>query len=357
MTLKDASVNLRNSLLVAIVCSAFVVPLAAADGALGMSQPDQVRVLPDVRVLDRTAAAAAGKWIGTDGQQYDYAPVAVKGKHGWLYFGADFDNACSVGGPGLKEAADQLAKVANIIRASGRRVVWTMAPNKSAPLVRYVKKKRVPHGKCARTGMARQTRLLRNYRSPGYLPMVDPLAASKHEVYWKTDPHWSTVGGAIYAKEVARALDPKLAAIQRSRYGTETGVGSLNLLRGIDKKETLERAYPATNVKVTQRPGDTPWTGYPEFTWDTSWDTKPAKRTWPGKTLVIGDSFSMFGLESIRPLFRHGRWMWFAHVALQDMVQAIKQSDTVVLEVFELYVPNTIVGTKDFQRELRQALR
>jgi len=349
-------VNVRRSLLVPTVFAALLVPLAAANGVVGRADRGHAGAVPDIRVLDRVPAAPAGKWTGTDGQDYDYAPVAVPGKKGYLYFGADFDNACSVGGPGLKDAADQLAKVANIIRHSGRRVVWTMAPNKSAPLARYIKQKDAPHGTCARAGMAQQTKLLRTYRAPGYLPLVDALAKSKHQVYWKTDPHWSTVGGAVFAKEVARALDPKLAAIQRSRYGKERGLGSLNVLRGIEKWETLERAYPATKVKVTQRPSDNPWPGYPEFTWDTSWDTTPAKKTWPGKTLVIGDSFAEFGLESIRPLFRHGRWMWFAHVAPQDMVQAIKQADTVVLEVFELYVPNTIMATKVLQRELRKAL-
>jgi hypothetical protein len=48
--------------------------------------------------------------------------------------------------------------------------------------------------------------------------------------------------------------------------------------------------------------------------------------------------------------------MWFSHVALQDVVKAIKKSDTVVLEVFELFAPGTILSTKDFQAELRQAL-
>jgi hypothetical protein len=336
-----------------------LVPLAAADGAVDVdpSHSAHARVLPDIRDLERTPAAPAGKWLGTDGNEYDYAPVAVHGKNKYLYFGADFDNACSVGGAGLREAADKLAKTINIIRESGRRVIWTMAPNKSGPLARYIKEKQAPHGKCAREGMAKQTKLLRNYRSPGYLPMVDALAKSKHQVYWRTDPHWSTVGGSVYATEVARALDPKLAAIQRYRYGRETGMGSLNVLRGVNKTETLERAFPATKVKVKQRPSDTPWGGYPEFTWDTSWDTTPAKRTWPGKTLVIGDSFSDFALESLRPLFRHGRFMWFAHVDLHDMVKAIRQADTVVFQVFELYVPNTIVATDDFQRQLRQGLR
>jgi hypothetical protein len=353
-------VNLRRSLLVPTLAAALVVPLTLDDaGHADPSATDRARarVVPDVRVLDRAPASSPGKWLGTDGNEYDYGPIAVSGKKGYFYYGADFDNACSVGGPGLKEAADELAKIANIIRRSGRRVVWTMAPNKSAPLARYIRESKAPHGKCARKGMAAQTKLLRRYRSPGYLPMVDPLARSTHQVYWRTDPHWSTVGGSIFAKEVARVLDPKLAAIQRSRYGKEVGRGSLNILRGIYKKEKLERAFPATPVKVVQRPSDTPWGGYPDWTFDTSWDTKPAKRTWPGKTLVVGDSFSEFALESLRPLFRHGRFMWFAHVALQDVVQAIRRADTVVLEVFELYVPNSIVSTKEFQRELRQGLR
>jgi hypothetical protein len=346
-------VNPRRSLLVATLLAAVAVPLAAADGA---AFSHHVRALPDIRALDRAPAPVSSRFTGIDGHQHNNAPLAVTGRKGWLYFGADFDLACSFGGPKLKKAADQLARVANIIRKSGRRVVWTMAPNKTGPLARYVKTNKYPHANCDKQGLTEQTKLLRTYDAPGYLPMVDPLATSKHEVYWKTDPHWSTVGGSVYAKEVAQVLNPRLAKLQRSRYGTETGVGSLNLLRGITTPETLERAFPATKVRVKPEPSDTPWTGYPELTFDHSWDTKPASKTWRGKTLVIGDSFSMFALESLRPLFRHGRWMWFAHVALQDLVKAIKRSDTVVMEVVQLYVPGSILATKNFQVELKRAL-
>ncbi len=348
--------NVRHSLLVPVLLAAVSLPLAAADGARGVAQGDGARAVPDVRVVDRGPAAVTGKFTGITGHQYDPAPLAVTGKKGWLYYGWDFDNACSLGGAGLKKAADQLARTANIIRESGRRVLWTMAPNKTAALARYVRTKQLPHGKCDRKGLADQTRIMRNYRSPGYVPMVDVLAKSKHQTYWKTDPHWSTVGGSLFAKQLAQMLNPRLARIQRTTFGTETGVGALNLIRGVNTEETLERAFPATKVKVTPRPTDTPWTGYPELVFEHSWDTKPARKTWPGHTLIIGDSFSMFGLASLRPVFRHGRWMWFSHVALQDLVKAIKQSDTVVIEVYELFVPGTIVSTRAFQRELRQAL-
>lgn len=349
--------NLRRSLLIPLLLTAVSVPLAAADGAAGQARGDGHRVVPEVRVLDRASTPTNGKFTGITGHEYDPAPLAVTGKHGWLYYGWDFDNACSLGGQGFKKAADLLARTANIIRKSGRRVVWTMAPNKSAALFRYVRTKKYPHGACDRQGIDDQIKIMRNYQSPGYLPMVDVLADSKRETYWKTDPHWSTVGGSIFAKQLAGVLNPRLGKIQRSTYGTETGVGALNLLRGITTEETLERAYPATRVTVTPEPTDTPWAGYPDLIFDHSWDTKPARKTWPGHTLIVGDSFSMFALESLRPVFRHGRWMWFAHVALQDLVKAIKESDTVVLEVFELFVPNSILASKDFQRELSQALR
>jgi len=349
-------VKLRRSLLVPTLCAALAVPLAAADGAVGVKHDDRVHAVPDPGVLDRMATPMGDKFTGTNGHEYAYAPLAVKGRKGWLYYGADFDNACSLGGPGLKKATEQLARTANIIRESGRRVIWTMAPNKSLVLSKYVKSKRYPHGECDGHGLAAQAKIMRDYDSPGYLPMLAPLTNSKHQTYWKTDPHWSTVGGAVFAKEVAKALNPRLGKIQRSHYGAETGVGALNLLRGVNTPETLERAYPATHVRVTQLPSESPWTGYPELTFDTSWETKPARKTWPGKTLIVGDSFSMFGLESLRPLFRHGRWMWFAHVAPQDLVQAIKEADTVVLEVFELYVPNSDMSAKEFQTELKRAL-
>jgi hypothetical protein len=179
-------VNLRRSLLVATLLATVTVPLAATDGAAVSRE----RVVPDLRALDRVPAPVTGRFTGIDGRQHDNAPLAVTGRKGWLYFGADFDLACSYGGPRLAKAADQLARVANIIRQSGRRVVWTMAPNKTGPLARYVKANKYPHGNCDKRGLAEQTMVVRTYDAPDYLPMVDPLASSKHEVYWKTDPHW-----------------------------------------------------------------------------------------------------------------------------------------------------------------------
>ena len=46
----------------------------------------------------------------------------------------------------------------------------------------------------------------------------------------------------------------------------------------------------------------------------------------------------MFALENLRPLFRQGRWMWYAHTDLDDVIDAMVESDTVVLELVQVGV-------------------
>ena len=249
--------------------------------------------------------------------------------------------------------------MANIIRQSGRRVVWTMAPNKSVPLQRYLVPKNFPHGRCDRKNLADQTRFMRSYDPPGYLSMVDPLAASKHEVYWKTDPHWTTVAGALYATRVAQTLDPRLARRQSYAYATESRVGQYASLLGEDSPETVTTALPTTRVAVRTAPDSTSdWPGWPSLVWDHSWDATPRSRTWPGHTLVLGDSFTLVALESLRPLFHHGRYLWVNGVPEQSLIDGIVGADTVVLEVVEnfLYLDQPVLH-RSFRAQLRRALR
>ena len=63
----------------------------------------------------------------------------------------------------------------------------------------------------------------------------------------------------------------------------------------------------------------------------------------------------MYALESLRPLFRHGQFMWVGH-SDHDVAKAVKRSDTVVIEVLELFVPGTIIATKSLRKELRRTL-
>ena len=91
---------------------------------------------------------------------------------------------------------------------------------------------------------------------------------------------------------------------------------------------------------------------------DYAWNSRPAKLTWPGRTLVFGDSFSHYALPNLVPLFRHGRFMWIGEVELDDVVEAIRDADTVVLEVYQTFLSiGSVLTTKAFRQQVRRALR
>ncbi len=158
----------------------------------------------------------------------------------------------------------------------------------------------------------------------------------------------------MFAQALATRLDPRLGRRQHYTYGTETRVGSLNELRGILTPETVETARPRSRVQVTSEtePG---WT-YPTILLDHTWTSNPRKRTYPGQTLLLGDSFMWYALENLRPIFHKGRFLWFPHTPDPDIIAAIKKADTVVIANYQAFLPTTPMFMPAFRGKLRRAL-
>ena len=53
----------------------------------------------------------------------------------------------------------------------------------------------------------------------------------------------------------------------------------------------------------------------------------------PGRTLLIGDSFSYAGIDLAMPLFERGAFAWFQYFDTAALARQIRASDTVVVEV------------------------
>src|SRR5690349_10991433 len=112
-------------------------------------------------VADTTPAA---DFTGTDGQPYQYSPLVVEGTAGSgdLYLGWDFDSACYLGG-GIKVTIDQLRSLNRVIKRSGRKAIFTVAPNKASAVTRHLDTATLPHGACDATGLAAQNAVLDSY--------------------------------------------------------------------------------------------------------------------------------------------------------------------------------------------------
>jgi hypothetical protein len=184
------------------------------------------------------------------------------------------------------------------------------------------------------------------------------MMAQRHQqLYWRTDTHWTTLGATIWAKKLAAALSPKLAKQQKYVASTRTRVGDLAQIQSSDAAPETEPALlPANGVTVTTDPGSDGYDPTQLVSLDHSWTSSPARKTWPGHTLLIGDSFSYLGLDPERVLFHKGRFLWQGLNPVATELSAIRTADTVVIEVVERFVSATPIATRAFRDAVRQAL-
>ena len=294
--------------------------------------------------------------VGSDGVTYDPAPPIVFGRNGELYYGPTFDLFCADGDGNFEHGMRQLSRLAHVIRASGRRVVFAVAPDKAHVQGENLVRSELPHGRCDRAGIRAHQRLLDTYPDRFHLPIRKLLAQDHRRVYWKTDPHWTTIGASVYARALATELDPELGSRQRYVRGPrQTGLWPMAAQLGLPP-EKVPTVRPAVPVKVTELEG-TLDVAFDEYVFTHTWRTQPAARTWPGRTLLLGDSFTFGGLRNLRPLFQRGRYLWIGHVDQAEINKAVVKADTVVIEVAQLLMTTSPLTEDSFRRTVRQALR
>jgi hypothetical protein len=325
----------RRLLFPAISLLLLLVPAAASVGA------SDTHALPHQR---------SAQILGIDGLYYDYSPSVVLGLQAEKFYGPDFDLACGYGG-NIKAGMKNLSKLARMIQKSGRTTIFTVAPNKSSVLTSRIDPSQLPHGSCDQVGIGQQTKLLDSYSDPRYLPVRHLLHKEKRQTYWKTDLHWTSVGASVFTKALATRLSPKLGKVQRYRKGSLTQFGGLNALLHIPDEETAETATVRGGEEVTPRKVAA------AQIFDNSWQTNRHRQTWPGRTLVIGDSMMSAALYNLRPIFARGRFMWLGHVTTADLAKAIAKADTVIFETIQIFVPVVDIGTAEFRGQVKHALR
>ena len=302
------------------------------------------------------ADATGADGVGLDGVGLDDSPVAV-GSDGELFLDLEFELFCSWRGATLETGLRRLARLARLVSASGRRVVLTVPPAKALILRERVAWRDVERRRCARSGMLEQMRVLDTFSDPSYVSLRQALDRDRRQTYWKTDGHWTSVGATDWTRLLARELDPALTEHLDYDSGTETALGALAGLQGSVVPETVPTATYSGPVRTVTAPGSADELGQTDpMTTDHSWVSRPRRLTWPGRTVLIGDSFTLTGLQNLRPLFHRGRYLWTGNVPERTLAKAIAESDTVVLEVVHLFTYGSPLGTRSFRALVREEL-
>ena len=327
----------------------------APSASAGMDALDAVGPWAADRLGGRSSAVRAKSWFDFHVlRELPASGKVVRGSDGYLFLGEDFTRACQLT-PAYRQALDRLGKLADVIKKSGRRAVFTVGPNKSS-VVSDALPSVVPNGRCALDGIKAQNEILDSHRHPSWLGLRQQLTES--QTYWRTDSHWSSAGTAVFAQELAAKLDPALAARITTSPETITKTADLNVLIGLTAKESVPGLRVSTGGTVTPLPGYAAFDPFKVLYGTEKWTTRPATWLVPGSTAIIGDSFVYSALGNLRPLFADGTFLWTGHVTEAEIIAAIKAADTVVIEIVQRGVSvGHMFTTAAFQQKVAVALR
>jgi hypothetical protein len=323
----------------------------ATDHLPGRAKAVHMNAWVDYNVLGQLPA---GHRLGPKGMS---APTVVRGRDGNLLYGGDFTVACEKTAS-YEQSLQAMARLAEIVQASGRKVVFNVAPNKSSVITSDLPRAK-PRGNCAARGIERQNQLLDGFEHPLFVGIRKPLAeahASGKQVYARTDTHWTGVGAAMYAQALASHLDPELTPRLRLHPKRITKVGDLMKLAGLTSPESMTSATVSTGGTVGLSPEAATGDSAQALPKDGKWVTRPKKGLVQGRTLLLGDSFTGAALTNLRPLFAQGSFVTFSHASESRLVSEIEASDTVVIEVVQRAVVGHLCTQPQFQSRVAAAL-
>ena len=240
----------------------------------------------------------------TDGEQVEY-PQVIQGEDGWLYFGSDIRSLCEPA-RSVEDTMARLNRLAEAVEASGRRFVFTVAPDKTTIYPDNLPDTYLGE-ECATERRAAFWDALRSESPDWYVDLRGPLEEEQERsgpIYRPTDTHWSPRGGAVYAEELARHLDPRLLDdFEIVDNGTTSRPGDLSRMLGTRTEDEIsDVTVERTGVQPVGRDSLTlpsvP-TGQPVTARNESSDAF----LYPERTFLLGDSFTNASLPYLGSLF------------------------------------------------------
>ena len=274
----------------------------------------------------------------TEGEGTEY-PQVLQGQDGWLYFGSDIRSMCQPA-RSVDETMARIDRLAEAVEASGRRFVFTVAPDKTTIYPDALPDTYLGE-ECAGERRTAFWDALRSESPDWYVDLRGPLEEEQERtgpIYRPTDTHWAPRGGAVYAEELARHLDPRLLDdFDVVDTGMVTRPGDLSRILGTrTEDEVPDVAVERPGVEPVGRETlDLPAvpTGRPATARNESSDAL----LFPGRTLLLGDSFTNASLSQLGGLFAEVTLLHneVAGPYPQAVADLMVSSDVVVLEIVE----------------------
>ena len=259
-------------------------------------------------------------------------PAVLEGSDGYLFLASAFDEACNPHGTPQSVSAN-LKRLAEIIEESGRKIVVTVAPDKSSVATTKLPMNN-PKAECWRTHQDQLWSALSDAQIPGYIDLRaifrDREMKTRAPLYLRQDSHWNREGSLTALKKVVTAFQPGIWKQSEIKYHGQTKYGGdLEAMRGGTKTdETSDFGVNRPQISVIKSQDDDK---YPPGYRRLSEMSGPSGSLVAGRTLMFFDSFGMAAIDQIVPYFEKLETMNFSIFNIDLWVELIKAADNIWL--------------------------
>lgn len=176
------------------------------------------------------------------------------GKDGWLFLTEElrFETDSSAN---LKAHAELLGAAARSLESRGVKLIVALVPDKAR-----VYSSRLRNGRYPDYNLSRYADALNAFQEQGVttVGLLQPLvrAASKAEVYYRTDTHWNQTGAQVAAEAIAAAIKQLPLELDKTRFSSKSGAqverpGDLIRLMGLGETAKMLGLQPDTETPET----------------------------------------------------------------------------------------------------------
>ncbi len=284
------------------------------------------------------------------------------GKNGWLYYTYEFSKECAPA-KSIASITANLSRLEKIIAASGRSFVFTLAPDKSIAVPKYLPAN-YPYKSCALPGSNAIFKSLSGANIPGYINMNSLITQHQsnenREYYMRMDTHWNGLATGLFAELAASYLNPALIENTQMNEMIVPYTGDLTVLLGAPKKDTtITTKIIRSGVTVGPLKNVSIGAG---ITTSESVSATSASPLLIGRTLLVGDSFAEATISQIMPFasnFIFAKNIYFQQ-APETMFNEIQNSKTIILIWSERYFTDSNYGvlwSTPFLNKLQKLLK
>ena len=263
-------------------------------------------------------------------------PEVLEGSDGHLFLAGAFDAACGPHGT-PQSVSSNLKRFADIIAKSGRKIVITIAPDKSSIEIDKLPKNN-PKADCWKTHQDQLWNALSGAQIPGYIDLRSifrgRITKTRAPLYLRQDSHWNREGSLVAIEKVVTMFQPGVWNKNEIKYNGQTEYGGdLEAMRGGTKTdEAPDFVVNRPQISVVKSQYDEGYSpGYRRL----SEMSGPPGSLITGKTLMLFDSFGMAAIEQIVPYFEKLDTMHFSNFAIDLWVDLIEAAENVWLLTVE----------------------